>query len=260
MMRTKKTRIPLYVQLAQKLTENIETGVTPVGSILPTEETLAVTHEMSRHTVRQALRELRENGLIVSRARIGSVVKARPIGSYFLNGINSIKDLLQFVDLTEMHLKHTKKITADESLAKELRCPVQTPWVEAEILRTVPELPIPLSYLQLYLPPKFSHVLIGSKVFFKPIYSMIEATHRVTITEVFQEIMAINLSKRQAQLLQASTGQAALKIRRTYYDKTGRVIQISHSIYPSDRFTQSSRFKAYQGEHSPPETTTTHMR
>ena len=65
MMRTKKTRIPLYVQLAQKLTENIETGVTPVGSILPTEETLAVTHEMSRHTVRQALRELRENGLIV---------------------------------------------------------------------------------------------------------------------------------------------------------------------------------------------------
>jgi DNA-binding GntR family transcriptional regulator len=89
---------------------------------------------------------------------------------------------------------------------------------------------------------------------------MIEATHRVTITEVFQEIMAINLSKRQAQLLQASTGQAALKIRRTYYDKTGMMIQISHSIYPSDRFTQSSRFKAYQGEHSPPETTTTHMR
>lgn len=242
MIQTKKTQ-PIYKRLALQLTIDIESGKYPVGEILPTEDTLSKIHKVSRHTVRQALRELKEDGLIASRARIGTIVKRQSTESKFLHGINTIADLLQFVYATEMHVISVKKIRTDALLAKELDCPIGQQWIAATIIRTMPDHLKPLSYLQLYVVPEYGDVLKEAKILFKPIYSMIEAKHRVKIVEIFQDITAANLNKDQALILRAEEGQAALKIRRTYYDKAGSVVQISSSLYPSGRFVQSSRFR-----------------
>jgi len=244
----RKPRQPIYKRLAVQLTSDIEKDLYKVGDILPTEEALSKMYKVSRHTVREALREIKEDGLITSRARIGTVVKRKPTDLMFLNGINTIVDLLQFVDATEMHIIETKKIKTNEILAKDLNCPVGQQWVTATIIRKMPEHARPLSYLQLYLIPEYADVLKGATVFFKPIYLMVEARHRVKIIEIAQDITAANLSKSQAVVLKATEGQAALKIRRTYYDKAGAVVQISNSLYPSGRFVQSSRFRAQLNE------------
>ena len=60
---TVKSDDPLYLQVVRALKDEIVTGVHPVGSQLPTEEELCERFSVSRYTVREALRRLREDNL-----------------------------------------------------------------------------------------------------------------------------------------------------------------------------------------------------
>jgi GntR family transcriptional regulator len=66
---------PLYIRVADSITADIESGKLAPGQILPSEPYLMGTHGVSRGTVRAAMRELRERGLIVTEAGKGSFVK-----------------------------------------------------------------------------------------------------------------------------------------------------------------------------------------
>ncbi len=63
---------PLYLQVVRALKDEIVSGVYPVGSQLPTEEELCDRFSVSRYTVREALRRLREDNLVVFAARSGN--------------------------------------------------------------------------------------------------------------------------------------------------------------------------------------------
>jgi LacI family transcriptional regulator len=65
---------PLYVQLADVLRKEIAAGVLPVGEKLGSIRELARRHEVSVITVKGALRQLSDEGLIVSRPRRGTFV------------------------------------------------------------------------------------------------------------------------------------------------------------------------------------------
>lgn len=53
---------PLYKQLMQKLRADIQSGVYPVHSRIPSEQELCETYQVSRVTVRKALSELTQEG------------------------------------------------------------------------------------------------------------------------------------------------------------------------------------------------------
>jgi GntR family transcriptional regulator len=58
--------LPLYRQVAATMSTAILRGIYPEGTRIPTEDALCRRFDVSRHTVREALRELRANGLITS--------------------------------------------------------------------------------------------------------------------------------------------------------------------------------------------------
>ena len=66
--------VPLYVQIYDILYELIQSGAIPPGNILPGENALVAHFGISRGTVRQAMRYLEEDGLIITRQGCGSVV------------------------------------------------------------------------------------------------------------------------------------------------------------------------------------------
>ncbi|MFW6695521.1 GntR family transcriptional regulator [Streptomyces sp. MAR4 CNX-425] len=67
-----------YVRIARELRARIMAGDHAPGSRLPTLPELAATHGVSETTIRQALAMLRGEGLIETRARAGTRVRARP--------------------------------------------------------------------------------------------------------------------------------------------------------------------------------------
>ena len=241
-------RMPLYLALAKQLLLDIKNGRYPIGGALPTEETLARQHDVSRHTVRQAMRELKEEGVIWSRGGVGTLVRAKPEAPKFLSGINTISDLLQFVDATEMQVISSAEIEADADTALLLRCSTGQVWTEFNVVRTIPGETKPLSYLQVFLRPLYADIIGIRKVLHAPIYAMVEEAHGIRIVEILQDITATNLTKKIARALKAEPGQPALQITRYYLDKGGTIIEVSVGYYPSGRYTQSTRFRAHAQE------------
>jgi GntR family transcriptional regulator len=241
-------RQPLYMSLARTLMQDIDKGRYAIGSPLPPEDKLATHYGVSRHTVRQALRELKDDGLIWARAGIGTIVRTRPDTPRFFSGIKTVWDLLQFVDATEMHVLARSEVVADATLAEQLHCHVGRAWTEVTILRKLPQQNLPLSYLQVYVRPEYADAIGPQKVFAKPIYSMIEERFGVRIVEVRQEITAANLSQGMAKALKADPGQAAMRITRYYVDRAGSIVEVGIGHYPSGRYTQRSRFRAQSAD------------
>ena len=68
---------PLYVQLADVLTEQIRTGGLAPRRMIPSETTLAQTYGVNRLTARKAVRLLRQRGLIATVVGKGSYVRPR---------------------------------------------------------------------------------------------------------------------------------------------------------------------------------------
>ena len=67
---------PRYQQLSTLLAREIRDGRHPVGSLLPPEPQLCERFGVSRHTLREAVRKLCEQGLVTRHQGIGTRVKA----------------------------------------------------------------------------------------------------------------------------------------------------------------------------------------
>ena len=66
---------PVYLQLAGLIREDIAAGRLAAGRMLPSESRLAQVHGIGRDAVRDALAELRSEGLIVTESGVGSKVR-----------------------------------------------------------------------------------------------------------------------------------------------------------------------------------------
>ncbi|MDF1515732.1 MAG: winged helix-turn-helix domain-containing protein [Anaerolineae bacterium] len=65
---------PVYLQLYNKLRDEIENGKIQQGEMMPSERRLAVEFGISRMTARVALRRLHDQGYIVIEPKIGALV------------------------------------------------------------------------------------------------------------------------------------------------------------------------------------------
>ncbi|KPQ21740.1 MAG: GntR family transcriptional regulator, partial [Porphyrobacter sp. HL-46] len=71
----KTQRIPRYLQLASELREAILKGEFAGGRQFPTETVLCRKYDVSRYTIREALRRLEAEGLIQRRRGSGTTVQ-----------------------------------------------------------------------------------------------------------------------------------------------------------------------------------------
>lgn len=237
-------RQPLYAALAALLVRDIEDGKYPPSSTLPSEKELTERYGLSRQTVRQALRSVRDQGLISSHAGVGTIVRGPVSRQIRFNSVNSIEDLLHFVGTTEMHALSLREVTVDAALARKLECKPGLLLSEVSFLRKTPGSDLPISHLVLYVHPRFAAAQKTPSVTSTPIYKNIERLFGVRVHEVRQDISATVLDTTLAKSLQAKPGDAALEIKRFYYDANNTLVQTSISWYPADRYTQSARFRA----------------
>ena len=106
-----------YLQVARTLRKEIVDGVYPVGSQLPTEHELCERFAVSRYTVREALRRLRDDNLVSSRPRAGTMVVPRVSANSYAQDNMTINDLLAFASGAELDIESTGMVTIDAELA-----------------------------------------------------------------------------------------------------------------------------------------------
>jgi len=67
--------MPLYMQVATQLDDAIRSMKFAAGALLPTEKMLCRQYGVSRHTIRTAIRCLRDRGMLSTRPGVGTRVK-----------------------------------------------------------------------------------------------------------------------------------------------------------------------------------------
>jgi len=118
-----------YLQVARTLRKEIVDGVYPVGSQLPTEHELCERFAVSRYTIREALRRLRDDNLVASRPRAGTLVVPRPATNSYAQDVMSINDLLAFATGAPFTIESNAMVTIDDDLAARTGLDVGSEWL-----------------------------------------------------------------------------------------------------------------------------------
>ena len=232
-----------YSTVARLLTSEIESGRYKLGDKIPTEAELQQRFDVSRHTVREALRELKGQGLILARAGVGTVVRSKAPRSRFMQGVGTLRELIQFVEATRMRVLKRRELITDAELAERLGVKPGQQWLEASVLRFLPNESVPVASMYIYARPEHGDVLGMIDTSRQPVFGLIEKHHGVRIAEVRQQIVAVALEPAPARVLKARAGSPALEIARQYLDSQDRVVMASVGLYPSDRFSHNTKFR-----------------
>jgi GntR family transcriptional regulator len=234
---------PRYRQLAQTLVNEIESGRYPVGDLLPTEYELCEQFGASRFTVREAIKQLVQLGLVDRQPGVGTRVKVAQASSEYRQVMQRLADLQQYSAQTELEVFHARTIELDKELCQLLRGTMGQMWLRAEGVRRVSERKPPICFTELYIHPAFRSVqgLLGRRLR-TPVYTLIEQQFGEQVAEVQQQIRAVALNATMARVLKAPSKSPALWICRHYLNRRGEAIEVAISTHPAERFTYSETF------------------
>jgi len=230
-----------HAEIARDLAEHIASGRAPVGSLLPTELELCGHYDATRYTMRRALSQLQEQGLISRRKNVGSRVEAmRPTGG-FTQSLASVEDLAQFGARHVRVVRDVSQVVVDLEQAGVLGCPGGTRWLRIPSLRMDgARKSRPIGWTDVYVDPAYAEV--GALVRKEPqtlISALIESRYGRRIARIRQDIRATAVPAHLAEELEAEAGSPALQIVRRYLDAADEVFEITVTIHPAERFTFS---------------------
>ncbi|WP_028219941.1 GntR family transcriptional regulator [Paraburkholderia oxyphila] len=236
---------PHFADIARDLSEAITSGRLPVGAYLPTELELRDQYGTSRHTVRAALNELQQLGLVSRRKNAGTRVESARPRNDFRPSLASIDDVVQFGTEHLRVVESTGEISATGELARLLGCEEGERWLRVSSLRVDRDSRRPpVGWTDVYIDPAYGDIAQAARA--EPdtlISSLIEARYGRCVTEIQQDVRAASVGTELAGRLQVAPGSPALEIVRRYLDASGVAFEVSVSVHPAERFSVSMRLK-----------------
>ena len=221
-------RGPRYAQLYRHLAEVITSGALETDAQLPPERDLAEMAEVSRVTVRKAVAQLVEEGLLEQRRGAGTFVRPQPPKME-----HSLSALVSFTE----YMRQRGKTSSSQILRRGLFMPspdeqmalgVADRVARVERLRSADGMPMALEWSSLPM-----DILPEPERVQTSLYDVLRALGNAP-TRAVQRITAVNLAAADAALLHLPDGAAALRIDRTAYLPTGRPIEFTRGLYRSD--------------------------
>ena len=228
--------IPLYLQMATRLEEQIRRGEIGVGSRLPPETALAQETGLNRNTVRQAIGLLVRKGLIEKQKGVGSFVRRGEA----LHPVHELGRLTSFVDdfdvagiETEDVLLARRQERAGTALAAQLGLDPGGPVVMIERLRIANRTPFVLE--QEYFPfDQFSGLLQteirGS------LYRLLVDRFGADLHHSVQTLRAVRPPREIAAKLQISTDVPCMFLESQTANAAGRCLEVLQAYYRGDRY------------------------
>ena len=231
--------LPLYQIVARSLQAEIVRGLFPVGTQLPSEAALAARFDISRQTVRQALRVLRESGLVKSRQGLGTIVQRPGASEGYVHHVETISDLFPVDVETRYELPDGKLIPLPE-WAKTVGEPhPQQKWLYLRGGRFEPGAAEPFNEVDIFVAARFAGVgrLVGSHS--GAIYAGIEMIYGETVKEVQQVIGTFVCDGEKGTRIGLNKGDGGIEIHRIYRVASEDIALISFNRYKLQGFTFS---------------------
>ncbi|HUE98516.1 MAG TPA: GntR family transcriptional regulator [Anaerolineales bacterium] len=237
MLKSAKIERKTLTEIAQQeLRQAIIGGTFRPGSQLPTEAELCEMLSVSRTVVREALRVLEDDGLVVRRHGVGTFVRNQPI----LKNLNfnfGITEMIESAGLKAgaSHLGLQRGI-ADKEKAEQLRVEPGTPLITVERVRTADGYPV------VYSLDTLTESLI-QRAGFDPqllltesIYNLLQTSLGPVIEYGVARLLPVTAPRHVVEKLQLPPNALALYIVQTDYSSSDEPLVYSCEYHLPDAF------------------------
>lgn len=222
--------------IAADLTDEIVKGHYAVGARFPTEPELRARFGVGRHTIREALKLLTEQGLVGRRRKTGTFVLSTSPVSPYVHSLRDLKGLLDFAATTRLQVDHVGRVSSTSQLLTGFDDVAKGRWLRVAGLRRRRGDDVPLCWAEILVPETVApprQTLLSST---RAIYEETMAHNGFRLEYVEQEVTASLLPPAMLHLFGQDGDAAALLVKRRYVAHTGETFEVSHNLYPANRY------------------------
>lgn len=223
--------LPLWAQVRQDLERRLRRG--ELDDAFPGEMSLVAEYGVSRQTVRQALRALREAGVVEAgrgRApRVASPEIAQPQGTLY-----SLFASVRQAGRRQRSVVRRLEARADGTVAARLGLEESTPLVHLERLRLADGEPLALD--RVWIPARYAAPLLDVDFAETSVYEELDRRCGIRLSGGTEEVRAVVPTPAEQALLELDAHGAALAIDRLG-EWRGRPVEWRRTLVRGDRFT-----------------------
>ena len=221
---------PLYFQLAQAIEGAITGGALPAGSRLENELLLAQRYGLSRPTVRRAVQELVDKGMLVRKRGVGTqVIQPHVRRSVELTSL--YEDLARAGESPSTEVLSLERVSAVAEVATELDLAEGDEIVVLRRLRS--SRGEPLALMTNYLPGRFDPTV--EELSERGLYQYLRR-QGVHLRVAHQRIGARLARAEEARMLEEPPRAALLTMERVAFDDQGVAIEYGQHVYRASRY------------------------
>lgn len=227
--------VPLYHQIYLILRQNLLDGRYD-SQPLPSEMELTEQYKVSRVTIRRAMQDLVNEGLI-ARGRGKGTFANRPLtaeptkDAHDADGL--LGDMMKMPTDCVVSVLDVALVTASTEVCEALKLAEGATVQKATRMRTVGNLPI--AHLTTFVPERFSRGFGRRELEQKASLRLLEE-NGIEVASASQTISAKLADANVARHLNVQVGAPLLYVLRVTYDKSGLPVQLLRGYYRPDRF------------------------
>lgn len=234
--------LPLWAQLRDDLLRRLAAGA--FDEAFPGEMALVDAYQVSRQTVRTALRELRAEGLVLAergrRPRLASQdLITQPLGTLY-----SLFASVESAGLHQASVIRRRDLHADAVVAERLGLEASTPLFCMERLRLADGEPLALDTV--WLPGDLGAPLLDADLSHAGLYDELAARAGVRVDGGQEHIRGVVPTPAEQRLLGIPPTTGALMISRLGY-AGARPVEWRRSVIRGDRFSLLAEFSSRTG-------------
>jgi GntR family transcriptional regulator len=230
----KNTPIPLYYQLKEIFREKIDTGELKPGDLVPSERELSEKYTISRPTIRQALKELVNEGLLRREKGRGTFVSEPKINYGFIQKLTTFYD-----DMVEKGYTMKTKVIKQEikpiskAMAIKLNIDEDESIIYLARVRYIENEPV-VSVVN-HIPYKLCPGLIKEELENKSLYQLLTEKYGLKPFKVKISLEPVLASEYDAELLNIEEGDPVHLMKNITYTENNVIMDYFESHFRGDK-------------------------
>jgi len=224
--------VPLYETVEATLAAGIADGSLPPETQLPPEEGLTERFKVSRTTVRKAIQNLIERGLVEVRRGKGTFVTQPKITQELTELTGFVEDMQALGRSPTARLLDKRIVAADEAVARQLALAPGTLVVRLRRVRLADG--VAMSFDETYLPRDIGEKVADNDLEAEPVFALLEEKYNTPLVEAEYKLEAAAADAVAAEALEVPTGSPVFLIERTSYTTGNRPVDYERLHYRGD--------------------------
>ncbi|MGG3451280.1 MULTISPECIES: GntR family transcriptional regulator [Bacillaceae] len=233
-MSIKQDNRPLYLQVIDRLKKDIEKGIYKEKEKLPSEFELAKQLGVSRATLREALRILEEESVIIRRHGVGTFIHSKPLFMSGIEQLNSVTDMIVNAGMEPGTIFLSSNVQqATEEDARRFLCPVDGELMVIERVRTANSEPVVYCIDKIPIALFPGHFDAGRE----SLFTLFDEQETGPISHAVTNIEPFGWHEKISPILQCEPETAMLALKQLHYTESELPVLYSINFFRADKFS-----------------------